>query len=122
MDSEQKSFSCPYIFPYRKHIIKEITVIFNESTLHKKNYTGILLKNIEGLVMLLDIGGNEHFRLVDLIKYQIFVTPEEEGHKTGKTIPSCVSTNPPRVLLRYSLSSIPSPYFSLVFFYSSLKI
>ena len=77
MDSEQKSFSCPYIFPYRKHIIKEITVIFNESTLHKKNYTGILLKNIEGLVMLLEIGGNEHFRLVDLIKYQIFVTPEE---------------------------------------------
>ena len=28
--------------------------------------------------MLLDIGENEHFHLVDLMKYQIFVTPEEK--------------------------------------------
>ena len=35
-------------------------------------------KIIEGLVMMLDVGGNEHFRLVDLMTYQIFVTPEEK--------------------------------------------
>ena len=28
--------------------------------------------------MMLDVGGNEHFRLFDLMKYQIFVTPEEK--------------------------------------------
>ena len=28
--------------------------------------------------MMLDVGGNEHFRLVDLMKYQLFVTPEEK--------------------------------------------
>ena len=28
--------------------------------------------------MMLVVGGIEHFRLVDLMKYQIFVTPEEK--------------------------------------------
>ena len=27
---------------------------------------------------MLEVGGNENFRLVDLMKYQIFVTPEEK--------------------------------------------
>ena len=35
--------------------------------------------------MMLDVGGNEHYRLVDLMKYQIFVTLKKRGRQYWKT-------------------------------------